>query len=165
LEDKHPFTCRQQTLKFLNEKSLGQTLFIERNGVQASLGITLKQKLIDGSLSLNFQTNEKATISCPICGHSIEDVVHFLIKCVGYRSAREVLFQKIAKLVPSGLFEEFSMLKSAAKASALISNVFWGVYSAEIDILVQGFLENIWKIRDCISKLIFQGTSSILPII
>lgn len=128
--------------------------------MQTSLGKTLKQKLIDGSLSFNSQAKEKTTVACPICGHFVEDIVHFLIKCVGYQSARDMLFQKIAKLVPPGLFEEFSMLKSAAKASALVSNVFWGVYSDEVDIFVRSFLEKIWKVRDYISKLIFEGTVS-----
>jgi hypothetical protein len=154
-------SCKLQQLAFTDEKRSGQAL-VEENEAQASLGRTLKQRLAEGSLSLNPQTEENKAVSCPICGHSVEDIVHFLIKCVGYRSARDVLFQKIAELVPPGLFEEFSMLKSAAKASALVSNVFWGAYSAEVDIFVRGFLEKIWKVRECISNLIFEGTTSSL---
>lgn len=157
-EEAEAFTsCRLQQLAFTNEMPSRQAL-VEENGAQASLGKTLKQKLAEGSLSLNPQAEENKAVTCPICGHSVEDIVHFLIKCVGYRSARDVLFQKIAELVPPGLFEEFSMLKSAAKASALVSNVFWGAYSGEVDIFVRGFLEKIWKVRECISNLLFEGT-------
>jgi hypothetical protein len=162
LEDANTTTCKLQPFILPHEKSLHQILRVEGNGMQSSLGKTLKQKLVDGSLSLNSQAEEKTTVACPICGHFVEDIVHFLIKCVGYRSTRDVLFQKIAELVPAGLFEEFSMLKSAAKATALVSNVFWGVYSNEVDIFVRGFLENIWKVRDCISKLVFEGTTFVL---
>ena len=162
LEDAEAFTsCKLQQLAFADENTSGQAL-VQENGAQASLGRTLKQKLAEGSLSLNPQAEENKATACPICGHSVEDIVHFLIKCVGYRSARDVLFQKIAELVPPGLFEEFSMLKSAAKASALVSNVFWGAYSAEVDIFVRGFLEKIWKVRECIANLIFEGTVTTL---
>lgn len=132
-----------------------------------TLGTRLKFKLIAGSLPLNFLTHrpeESQARACPICGHPVEDTVHFLIKCVGYRSARDALFQSIAEHVPQGLFEEFSMLKSAAKAGALISNVFWGAYGDEVDVFVRGFLEKIWKVRDRIANIFFEGIHVSTPL-
>lgn len=187
LRDSEAFTACKPQLASSDVKHLNPSLLLEDRSTMSFMGINtlgarLKLKLMADSLPLNSllsnsrheddynsnnnshshshnqqQQQQQATTGCPVCGHPVEDAVHFLIKCAGYQSARDALFQSILEHVPQDLFEDFSMLKSAAKAGALISNVFWGSYSHEVDALVRRFLEKIWKVRDRIANLIFEG--------
>ena len=184
MRDSEAFTACKPQLASSDVKHLNPSLLLEDRSTLSFMGINtlgarLKLKLMADSLPLNsllsnsrhednnnsnnnshshsHNQQQQATTGCPVCGHPVEDAVHFLIKCAGYQSARDALFQSILEHVPQDLFEDFSMLKSAAKAGALISNVFWGSYSHEVDALVRRFLEKIWKVRDRIANLIFEG--------
>lgn len=190
LRDSDAFTACKPQLASSDVKHLNPSLLLKDRSTRpfmeiSTLGARLKLKLMADSLPLNSllsnsrheddnnsnnnshshshsQQQQEATTGCPVCGHPVEDAVHFLIKCAGYQSARDALFQSISEHVPKDLFEDFSMLKSATKAGALISNVFWGSYGHEVDALVRRFLEKIWKVRDRIANLIFEGIWSTL---
>lgn len=83
---------------------------------------------------------------CPVCATAEESQSHFLLDCPAYAERREGLLSALEAEAPAR-FSAFSSLGAGEKATALVSDSFWGEGDWLVGSLVAPYVYACWQKR------------------